>query len=433
MKDKLLWFCRTSDSSSLSRITDSIVPHLTSKFDITLFSNKTNLTGVKNIITGADTSSISYKDYIHSQKTNKADNLDTIRCKNMKYLLVQLVDLIYESDYKWLLICNGIYEIDWFTKILSKNQRFLINKNGDRTKLIVWAPIDYIPTLPIIQNALNADIFITMTPVMRDEIKKIANNQSIEYLGHGSDLVRNTNNLSRDEIISQLNELKNQKIIMCKDPIKTSDVIILNANNYGPIVDKNSVENTPGTRKRLDITLKAFLKILRPGVKLWIHTNLKSFFDMLAIENIILTSFIDNIILSNNNLSNEHLELIYKVSNISIQTSTAEGWSLTNLEASLYRSLQVVPDFLACGYHYKDGKGILIPVTRKTIKNEGGYDVIIGEVSIDDTANKLNDAIKLLDDPTELNIILDKAYDYANSYKWSDIANRLTDILIKSN
>ena len=180
--------------------------------------------------------------------------------------------------------------------------------------------------------------------------------------------------------------MRNNKLIMSKYEFKITDIIILNANNYGPLNPSlDSVENTPGTRKRLDITVKAFLRVLEQNknVKLWIHTNLKSFFEMLAIEDILLSTFIDNIILSNNNLTNQQLSMIYQMSNISIQTSTGEGWSLTNLEASMFRSLQVVPDFLACGYHFKD-KGILIPVTRKTIKNEGDIDVIIGEVSVAD-------------------------------------------------
>ena len=106
------------------------------------------------------------------------------------------------------------------------------------------------------------------------------------------------------------------------------------------------------------------------NIKLWIHTHLKSFFEMLAIESISLSDIIDNIILTNNNLSNEELALIYQISDISIQTSYGEGWSLTNLESSLYYSLQVVPDFLACGYHYKENRGILIPVTKKIIQNQ---------------------------------------------------------------
>ncbi len=428
----IIWFCRTSDSSSLSRITDSLLPLLSSVYNITLLSNKSNLNCVKNVITGSDCNSISYQEFIESQ--NKKD-LDNIRFLNMKYILVQLVDLVYEGNYEYLLICNGVYEIDWITKILTSNPKYLTNQYGKKTKLVVWAPIDYIPSIKVIQNVIKADIFLTMTPVMMDEINKITNNAvcKIDWVGHGSDIINDQPvELTREKLISELNRLGTK--ICSKTPIKSSDIIILNANNYGPLTPNlDSVQNTPGTRKRLDITVKAFLKVLETNknVKLWIHTNLKSFFEMLAIENLSISTFIDNLIFSNNTVTNEELSIIYQISNISIQTSTGEGWSLTNLEASMYRSLQVVPDFLACGYHFKD-RGILIPVTRKTIKNEGGIDVIIGEVSVEDTAMKIFEAIDLITNNFKMGILdamLSDAHNYAKNYTWSSVADKIKEIL----
>jgi len=442
---QLIWFCRTSDSSSLSRITDSIVPLLKSNYDITLLSNETKITGIKHVLMGADTESIKYTDFLKTMPgayKNGSIDQNNIRSINMKYILVQLVDLIYTGNYKYLLICNGIYEIDWITKILTSDQKYLTNQHGQKTKLVVWAPIDYIPSSGVIQNVLKADLFLTMTPIMIDEIKKICRegdrggDTKIDWVGHGSELGHSfeiesdqINQMSRQQLLQELNKLKTP--IRSKLPIKSTDIIILNANNYGPL-DPNitSVENTPGTRKRLDITVKAFLKVLETNknVKLWIHTNLKSFFDMLAIENICISDFIDNLILSNNTVSNKELAMIYQLSDISIQTSYGEGWSLTNLESSLYGSLQIVPDFLACGYHFKD-RGILIPVTRKTIKNESGIDVIIGEVSIEDTATKIIEGIELLSNKVELDKTLNNAYEYAKSYSWSSISNKLSALL----
>jgi glycosyltransferase involved in cell wall biosynthesis len=434
--NQLIWFCRTSDSSSLARITDSIIPLLKKKFDITLLSNKTNIQGIKHVLMGDDTSSIKYNDFIQKMPGAIKDgklNDENIRSINMKYILVQLVDLIYTGNYEYIVICNGVYEIDWITKILMSNPNYLTNEHGKKTKLVVWAPIDYIPSFEVIKNVINADIFLTMTPVMKEEIEKIMDTKKcvIDWLGHGSDISKNTECRSREDVVTELNKMRESKLIFCKEEFKVTDTIILNANNYGPLnPELDSVENTPGTRKRLDITVKAFLKVLEndKSIKLWIHTNLKSFFEMLAIENMALSEFCDNIILSNNTITNEQLCTIYEMCNISLQTSTGEGWSLTNLEASIYRSLQVVPDFLACGYHFKD-KGILIPVTRKTIKNEGNIDVVIGEVSVDDTAAKLTEALTLLKDDQKLEKILDEAYDYAKSYTWISIVDKLEAIL----
>src|SRR5690606_27088217 len=143
-------------------------------------------------------------------------------------------------------------------------------------------------------------------------------NKEIEWVGHGSDnigseLSSKIEKMDKKEVVAELNKLRSRKIVVSKYEFNENDIIILNANNYGPL-DPNteSVINTPGTRKRLDLTLKAFMKLLtihpnKNSIKLWIHTNLKSFFDMLAIENISLSTLADNIILSSNNVTNEQL------------------------------------------------------------------------------------------------------------------------------
>ena len=110
---KLLWFCRTSDSSSLSRITDSVLPLLKNSFDITLLSNKSNLSGIRNIVMGADTEAITYRQFMDSQPKTNYENKDEIananRVLNMKYILIQIVDLIYDNNFKYVVNCNGVY------------------------------------------------------------------------------------------------------------------------------------------------------------------------------------------------------------------------------------------------------------------------------------------------------------------------------------
>ena len=339
---KLLWFCRTSDSSSLSRITDSVLPELINNFDVTLISNKTNLNGIKNVVMGADTSTVTYKDFLNAQKDV---NSETIRCINMKYLLVQIVDLIYDGNFDYLLLCNGIYEIDFIVRMLTSDAKYLTNMHGKRTKLVVWSPIDYIPTMPVIQNVIKCDLFLTMTPVMINEIRKITDKGTIDWVGHGSN-IKPPSQVDRDVLIHELNQLRTTKQIVCKTDIKSTDIIILNANKCVFNSYENNVE-TLDTRKRLDLTVRAFLKVLEihKNVKLWIHTDLKAFFAMLAIENIPLASMADNIILSNNTLTTEQLSSVYSVCQISLQTSTGEGWSLTNMESAMFRSLQLFQIF----------------------------------------------------------------------------------------
>lgn len=423
--DKILWFCKSGDNSSLSRITDSVIPLLKNKLDITLLSNGSSLSGIKHIKMGADCMSITYNDYVK--------NLSIItdcdrRSVNMKYILVQIIDAIFEGNYRYLMLCNGIYEIDWFSKILKSNPVFLTNRNGSVTKLVVWSPIDYIPSYNVIENVSKVDLFITMTPIMVQKILDVCPSANVKWVGHGSDI--GTHELNSEECIKYFNKRGNTII---KSDIKSSDIIILNANTtYGPIDPSNP---SGGTRKRLDITVKSFIKLLEVldpetarRTKLWIHTNLGSFFGTLKQFNIDVSGITDNLILSNNDMSNEEMAMMYKISDISLQTSLSEGWSLTNMEAATYGSLQIVPNFLACGWHFSEGRGLLIPVTEKTIKNEAGYNVIVGEVSIDDTVEALVKGVSMVNSgkSTEITKI---SGEYARSYMWSSVVEKLYNVM----
>lgn len=427
-KEEMLWFCKTGGSSSLSRITDSIIPLLVDDYNITLLSNKTKLKNVNNVIIGSDCENTTYKEFISTFKVTD----ENIRGINLKYILVQIVDLIYEGNFKYILICNGIYEVDWIVAVLKSNPSFLKNSKGFNTKLVVWSPIDYVPTFDVLKNAVKADIFLTMTPIMVDKIKELYPTANVDWVGHGSDISDIPTDIETVE--KEIQNMHKKNIIRSALPIKHTDIIILNANNYGPL---SKTDPNVGTRKRLDITFKAFELLLsklddntKEKVKLWVHTDLDSFFEMLSNENLTIKSCMKNLIFSKNNLTNKQLSYVYKICKISLQTSHSEGWSLTNMEAALYGSLQIVPDFLACGYHFKDNRGILIPVKEKTIKNEAGYNVIIGEVSIEDTCEKLLVGINSILDGSSDKITYN-AKEYANSFTWKNVTHKLLNILDK--
>lgn len=433
----ILWVCRTSDTSSLARITDSILPLLSTKFNITLLSNASNLTCVKNVVMGSDCELTTYKQFIDEQTAHRSMKAgDDIRSLNMQYVVVQIFELIYNGNYSHVVLCNGIYEIDMMTSVLKRDPKYLTNKDGIKTKLVVWSPIDYVPNFEVVQNAVKADIFLTMTPVMCDIISTLGSMDChLEHVGHGSDISYDNDvlNMSRKDTVNEINRMRDEKLVVSKNKILEDDIIILNANNYGPISEnETSVENTTGTRKRLDITVMAFIKLLErtknKKLKLWIHTDIKSFFTMLGIAKIKIDGLVDNLILSNNKLPSKQLAIIYKASDISIQTSYGEGWSLTNLEAALYGSLQVVPDFLACGYHFRKNRGILIPVNETIIKNEGKSNVIIGVVTVENTTKKLLEALELLKNKEKLISVLTNAKEYSASYSWESVTTKLTTI-----
>jgi predicted transcriptional regulator len=417
--DNVLWFCKTGDTSSLSRITDSVLPILRKNFNVTLLSNRSKLEGIKNVIIGTDCIATTYAEFMKAYP--KANN-DNIRGINLKYILVQIVDLIFENDYKYLVICNGIYEIDWITKMLTSNPMYLKNSKGNKTKLIVWSPIDYIPNNKIIENVVKSDLFITMTPIMKEKVIELFPGSSVNWVGHGSDIISLDPDLNIEKEIQQMHK---DEIIRSAQPIYSSDIIILNANNFW--IDKNNSK----TRKRFDITFKAFIELLSKLdpetakiTKLWIHTNLESFFEMLSIEGISIKPYINNLIFSRNTMTNKQLASMYKFCKISLQTSVSEGWSLTNMEAAVYGSLQIVPDFLACGYHFKNDRGLLIPITENTIKIESGEDVTVGEVSITDTCDKLLIGIGMIKDGSS-RTITDNAKEYAESYTWENVTSKL--------
>ncbi len=419
---KILWFCKTGGTSSLARITDSILPILKTKMDITLLSNKTDIKGIKSIVLGEDTKTIQYKNFIKDQ--NPTD--ETIRGINMKYFIVQLVDEIYEGDYDYVLLCNGVYEIDWFCKIIKSSESFLTNKDGKKTKLITWSPIDYIPSKEIIENVVKSDIFITMTPVMMDICKNYYPGKNIKWLGHGSNII--TENVSRDVCIDYFNNLINIGRIISNQPLNNTDIIILNANNNPPYDPNNIIGST---RKRIDLTVKSFIKLIettnRTDLKLWIHMDNITFFKMLRREKIDISKYSNNLIISNNNFSDKEMCYLYTLCDVSLQTSFAEGWSMTNMEAALFGSIQIVPDFLACGYHFSNGKGILIPTKKKESVNQGGNKVIIGLVEIDDVVECI---IKYLNMSNDDRIIMKNlAREYASSITWEKIADDFINLL----
>lgn len=409
----VLWVSRSGDYSSFSRITESVLPEMSKFLDITLLSsNNEKLDVVKKVVIGSDSKSIKYSDYFRgSLKTNK-----NILAINMNYCLIQIADLIAENKYDYLVICNGIYEVGYFVDSITKN-KFILGTKDRRTKLVIWSPIDYIPSSELINKFSEVDIFLTMTPVMSEIIKsKIENFKGIvDWVGHGSDIGTSVGANNKKKLIKSMNNKRNSTWI--GSPIKESDIIILNANNC---------KHT--TRKRLDITISAFYKYLKnnpdSGVKLWIHTDLATLSCQKFPE---LTEIKESVILSNNNVSDKILSEIYNICQINIQTSTGEGWSLTNMESTLYGSLQIVPDFLATGFHFKD-RGLLIPVTLTTEKNEIGQDVTVGIVSIEDTANKIKEAVTLVKNGLSSEIV-QKAQEYTRQYTWNSISKKLIEKL----
>lgn len=428
---KLLWVGNIGDYSSFSRISSSILPHICEKHKVTLLTSAKNTipndleSKIDVVRLGADTKMVSWEEFKYSwdmsfRAGQQFETSDSLSCQ-MKYSIIQIADILSRDHYDYLIICNGIYESNWFVQTLKESEKDMTTGsilNG--TKLVVWTPIDYIPTLSVVRWVLEADILLTMTPVMVEELNKInkilKNDVIIDWIGHGSDITNTNSEISRRKMIKNLNKLRGS---MWNGPkLEEQDVIILNANNCV-------------SRKRLDLTIESFHKLLEKNplekrIKLWIHTDMKKFSQMVSDKKLHLGP---NIIVSHNTIGDKELQMIYKVCQIGLQTSTGEGWSLTNCEHAMFGSLQVVPDFLATRFHFKDDRGILIPVSLEKTKNEANHSVSIGVPDVENIIESLEKAIQVYHDKELLTEYQCKSKEYVSSYKWKDMADKIMNVL----
>ena len=69
-----------------------------------------------------------------------------------------------------------------------------------------------------------------------------------------------------------------------------------------------------------------------PNVKFWLHTKTESIEFKLFIAKYLDLISNKSLILTNNDISDSELNYIYNCCDIGLQTSTGEGWSLTNCE-----------------------------------------------------------------------------------------------------
>lgn len=415
---KLLWFSIIDDTSSFSRISFEILKELIKDYKIILLTYKSNKKenssylenlGAKIVNIGDNCKNITFDEYVYSWKQNRKDKI-TLECQ-MKYTFIQMAEIILEDKPDYTIICNGIYECDFFIDTYKKAKQECTDSSILDTKLIIWAPIDVLPEYNTIKNLDACDKIITMTPFMRDIIKEKLKLKNVFSIGHGSYNINDTENISRNDLIKLILPFKD-KLWVGKN-IMEDDIIFLNANNCVP-------------RKRHDLTIKIFNKVcdhfkknnivIYNKLKLWLHTDMSKL--MTEYKDIISNSkYKDKIILSNNNITNYELQIIYRLCDYGIQTSTGEGWSLTNCEHALYNKIQIVPDFLATGYHFKNNRGILIPVKLDKDKNNDTIGIIDINIAIKSIISLLNNEITC------------EFVDYFKQYTWDTIVNEFKTIL----
>ena len=151
-------------------------------------------------------------------------------------------------------------------------------------------------------------------------------------------------------------------------------------------------------RKRLDLTIKSFLKFKEtvcPHAKLLLHCGKYESKD----PSIIMTSQHSKTE-EHPNFTSGFLNIIYNASDIGINTSLGEGWGLVSFEMASIGIPQVVPNFSSYPEIFGGLQGHeLVDVTEEEIgwcgnEKENSYKPIGGVISIDDCVEKLKKIYK---------------------------------------
>ena len=417
MKKNLLWFGDIGRRNSFSRISEEVLPFLKEYYELYLLAPpKIQLLDTNPLEQG----NLEYKithigdpmgtfDWGDFRRMTMGDpGSSDIHQLQMKYALMQLGYICDTQSINYLVILGGNFVCEWFMRLIRQSTHAFKN-----VKIIVWTPFDYIPTKPCLENLLKTDLLLVTNPILMSEIKKISPNSKLDWIWHG--VSPSFKSLNRNKVLKELNALKPWNGRTKK--LEKDDIIILNANNFIP-------------RKRFVSTFRAF-EILKKdknykNVRLWLHTdtdnpNFNGYF-MTLIKDYVKSG---DIIISKNNITDYVLNLIYNACQIGIQTSSGEGWSLTNCEHEITGAIQVVPDFLATKFNFQE-TGILIPTVVYKDKDDGNNLIKKNLVQITEVASKLKHTIINLKTlyPVKSN---------KNEYTWKGAAEKLKNIMTPVN
>ena len=454
---KILWFGDIGRPTSFSRISESVIPHLSvesggavscyvlapprsliKSVDALRHATKVYHVGdpipsigmTWELFSALDTASPypSTPNAVRAQTSFASVDAvrSTVLSLKMKYALLQAIQYSKDENIDYIIFVIGIYEADWFMNLYNNARLTQV-----LPKVIVWTPLDYKPSHKVVENICKADMLFTMTNSGMQSIQAATTERpNIYVVPHAV-----------SKCFYKIPRRKAYKYL--KPIIKTlnkDDLVILNANNY---VD----------RKQIHLTIEAFAAVkdatfgrrdgsqTKPtGTKLWLHTNTKNpeFIRMLEYYRKKFNFSEDEIILTMNDASEEMLNNIYNFCQIGLQTSWGEGWSLTNCEHAITGAIQVVPDFLATGEHFRR-TGYAYQVGEKEYINEAGHTVTIADIKLENVVQSLIDAVQNANSaskvpsaalPYRREASKDTAEPYLRGFTWEAIANQIKDLIV---
>ena len=237
----------------------------------------------------------------------------------------RIADIIRREKPDLVWVTNDI----WVAIQLWERAKFL--KEEFCFKWFVYTPIDSYGLFPELKAQMEEwDGIATYTQFANDELRLMGWDKPIDIIGHGTDF----------EKFFPLDKQQCRKELGVPEDV----FIVFNGNRNQP-------------RKRIDLTLKAFIRFAkdRDDARLWLNMGKKDLgwdiiplFKRLARDEgydptgkIILTSphfSVDNC------LSIEQLNKVYNAVDVGINTCIGEGWGLVNTEHGSVGVAQVVPD-----------------------------------------------------------------------------------------
>ena len=401
----ILWVGDVGRLNSFSHITESMIPLMTCESNsiFLLQPQKTvKLPKTKSYYVG-DSLSSGYNFIDFSSQCSLDDGV-TLK---MKYSIVQMIDISQCEEIDYIIIVMGIYEASWFMNIL--------NKHKTKPKIIIWTPLDYIPTYSVVSDIIKADIVLTTTPNMSDMICNLSRKHDPQH--HIENKFNWVNHGFRSKLVNTCSREESYNFLRSKFtlPMGVDDTIILNANSN---VD----------RKQLYISIKLFQDLDTEGLYLWLHTKVTEKLLKMTKKN-------RNIIITHSGVDDLVLSHIYRLCQIGLQTSSGEGWSLTNCEHAKLGGVQVVPNFLATGFHFNipGCSQFCYKVNTTTIKNEAGSECDIGIIDLRDGLKKLKGAIQLVKDPSLRCKYTESVLKQLDLWTWEGAAEKLLKLCKECN
>jgi glycosyltransferase involved in cell wall biosynthesis len=247
----------------------------------------------------------------------------------------RIADVINQVKPDLVWVTNDI----WIAINLWQKAQPLQEKIG--FKWFVYTPIDSYGLFPELKAQMEGwDGLATYTSFAKKEIELMGYDKPVDIIGHGTDF----------EKFFPLDKQQCRKDLGVPEDV----FIVFNGNRNQP-------------RKRIDLTLKAFIKFAKDkdDARLWLNMGSKDLgweiiplfkriardegFD--ATSKLILTSphfSVDNC------LTIEQLNKVYNAADIGINTCIGEGWGLVNSEHGSVGVAQVVPDHTSLAEIFDD-------------------------------------------------------------------------------